>query len=171
MLRTTFAKFKKDQKGSVAIEFAFLGPLIVLVILAFFDIAISFFVGSALDLAVERVGRGIRTGQVAEQGLTADKLKTAICNEIALSFECSSRLLLKIDVVPDITKLLATRAINDAREISVEETFNPGKSGDVVSVEAFLPWPSALNWILSPNKTKDGEYVIGASDLFKNEPF
>ncbi len=171
MLRTTFAKFKKDPKGSVAIEFAFLGPLIVLVILAFFDIAISFFVGSALDLAVERVGRGIRTGQVAEQGLTADKLKTAICNEIALSFECSSRLLLKVDVVPEITKLMATRPINGAGQISVEETFNPGKRRGCRVRRSVPSVASALNWVLSPNKTKDGEYVIGASDLFKNEPF
>ncbi len=108
MLRTTFAKFKKDPKGSVAIEFAFLGPLIVLVILAFFDIAISFFVGSALDLAVERVGRGIRTGQVAEQGLTADKLKTAICNEIALSLNVHRACCSRSMSLPEITKLMAT---------------------------------------------------------------
>lgn len=171
MILAHLRRFRTSQKGTVAIEFAIVGPLLLGIIYMIFDVALTFFIHSALDLAVQKSGREIRTGQVAEANLTSDSMKSMICGQLLDSFGCSRRVLIKIDVVPSISQVKATNAVDSSGTLQVEEKFNPGKSGDLIYIEAFLPWPSLMNWIFSKNKTKEGEYVIAASDLFRNEPF
>lgn len=172
MRRGLFRRFQRDQKGTVAIEFAIVALPLLLTIFVILECAVQYFVASGLSIALQKTGRQIRTGQAIEKALDREAFKAAVCDQLGGAFGCSSNLLLKVDVVSDIKKAEINRPIDDSGNVAVEETFDPGKSGDFVLVQAFLPWPTFFKMVsLSNQRTKDGGYVLGASDLFRNEPF
>ena len=51
------ARFRHDRKGVAAIEFAFLGPVLFILILGVVDLGRYFWIGSEVDHAIEAVLR------------------------------------------------------------------------------------------------------------------
>jgi hypothetical protein len=89
-----------------------------------------------------------------------------------LSFECSDNLVVKVDVIADISTTAATNAIDASGNLVITESFAIGNASDYVLVQAFLPWDAVLNlFTLSSAKLADGRYLLGSATLFRNEPF
>jgi len=161
-----------DERGSVAVEFAILAIPLFMTIFVIVEGALQYFVGTSLDVAVEKAGRRIRTGQAMEQKIDRSTLKSWICAEIADSFGCPSRLLLRVDVVGKITDARVLDPIDAEGNLKVDEAYNTGRSGDLILVQAFLPWPMLSSlYSLSGKTTNKGDYVLRSISLFRNEPF
>jgi Flp pilus assembly protein TadG len=161
-----------DERGSVAVEFAILAIPLFMTIFVIVECALQYFVGNSLDVAVEKAGRRIRTGQAIEQKVDRNTLKSWICKEIDNSFGCPSKLLLRVDVVGKITDARVLDPIDAAGNLKLDEAFDTGRSGDLVLVQAFLPWPSLSTFYsLSGKTTNKGDYVLRSISLFRNEPF
>ena len=77
-----------DTNGSAAIEFAIVSFPFFLLLAALIEVSIYFFAGQMLESAADRVGRQIRTGQL-DSTLTAAQLKTEICDQASLLFDCN----------------------------------------------------------------------------------
>lgn len=165
-------RFIDDRKGVAAIEFAMVALPLFMTIFVILECAVQYFVATSLDLAVQTTARQIRTGQVQERGLDKPAFKAALCGQINDFFGCSSKLKLKVDVVENVAATAAADPIDGSGNLQVTETYNIGKSGDFLLVQAFLPWPAFLQmFTLSGQKTADGDYVLRSSSLFRNEPF
>jgi hypothetical protein len=114
----------------------------------------------------------IRTGEVASSKITLADFKTRICNDMLLSFSCSSGLLVKVIVLSDLSSAASTDPIDDSGNLTVTETYDIGKGSDYILVQTFLPWTAVVNFFsLSSAKLSDGRYLLGSSVLFRNEPF
>lgn len=160
-----------NRKGSTAIEFAILALPFIVIILAIIEIALMFFVDSALDSAVHKAVRQVRVGTAKSGNWNITNFKAAICSELSYSFTCSTNLLVRVTVITDMNSVTKVNP-SSGGVLNVTETFNIGNAGDYVLVQAFLPWDPTLKlYTFASGRLNDGRYVLGAADLFKNEPF
>ncbi|MFS2178586.1 MULTISPECIES: TadE/TadG family type IV pilus assembly protein [Rhizobium] len=161
-----------DRKGAAAIEFAILALPLFMMIFAIIEVSLMFFINSALDASVHKISRMVRTGEVASSKITLADFKTRICNDMLFSFGCSDNLLVKVNVLSDLSSATNANPIDKSGNLVVAETFDIGKGSDYILVQAFLPWRTVANFFsLSSAKLSDGRYLLGSSALFRNEPF
>ena len=167
----TFRRFIDNRKGSAAIEFAILALPFLVVIFAIIELAMMYFVDSALDAALHKAVRQVRVGSAKTNAWNISNFKTAVCTDLAYSFSCADDLLVRASVITDMSSVSRVSAANKG-VLSVTEDFNIGASGDYVLVQAFLPWDPVLKlYPFAGARLNDGRYVLGAAELFKNEPF
>jgi Flp pilus assembly protein TadG len=165
-------RFRRDRSGATAIEFALVAMPLFLTIFVILECALHYFVGTSLDMAVQRTSRQIRTGQVQALALDQAAFKSAVCHEMKDLFGCREKLRLKVDVVADVGDPTQSDPTDRDGNLVVEDSFNTGRSGDVLLVQAFLPWPAFARLVsLSGERTSEGDYILRSSTLFRNEPF
>lgn len=163
--------FSKDRKGSAAIEFAILALPFFVVIFAIAEIALMFFVDSGLDAAVHRAVRQVRVGVAKSGAWDSAKFRTEVCKELSYSFGCDKNLKVRATVVTNMASVDKISPITGG-ELVVKDEFNLGDSGNYVLVQAFLPWDPVFKlYAVSSGRLANGSYVLGSSELIKNEPF
>lgn len=161
----------KDRKGSAAIEFAILALPFFVVIFAIAEIAVMYFVDSGLDAALHKAVRQVRVGVAKSGNWDVKKFKEVVCGELSFSFDCSSKLKVRATVVTDMSSVPRTSPVSGGN-LNVTEDFDLGDSGSYVLVQAYLPWnPTFKLYSISSAQLSDGSYVLGSSELIKNEPF
>ena len=163
--------FIRDRKGSAAIEFAILALPFMVLIFAIIEIAVMYLVDSGLDSALHRAVRQVRVGTAKNASWTVTEFKNAVCSDLSYSFSCSKSLKVRALVVTDMNSIDRISGISNG-SLSVTENFNIGGSGDYVLIQAFLPWDPVIKlYSFSTTRLADGSYVLGSSELFRNEPF
>ncbi|MBB2689766.1 UNVERIFIED_ORG: Flp pilus assembly protein TadG [Rhizobium esperanzae] len=161
-----------DRQGVAAIEFAILALPLFIMLFGIIEVSLMFFVNSALDASVHKISRMIRTGEVASSKITLAGFKAKICDDMLLSFNCSSDLVVKVNVLSDLSSATSTDPIDNSGNLAITQTFDVGKGSDYILVQTFLPWDPVVNFLtLSSAKLSDGRYLIGSSALLRNEPF
>jgi Flp pilus assembly protein TadG len=166
-----FRRFITNRKGSAAIEFAILALPFMVLIFAIVEIALMFFIDSGLDAALHKTVRQVRVGTAKNASWSLATFKSTLCGQLSYSFSCSSSLLVRAVVVTDMSSVTKTNPIVNG-QLSVSENFNIGGSGDYVLIQAFLPYDPVLKlYAFAGGRLTDGRYVLGAAELFKNEPF
>ena len=163
--------FTRDRKGSAAIEFAILARPFFVVVFAIAEIAVMYFVDSGLDAALHKAVRQVRVGVAKTGNWDATKFKEVVCSELSFSFGCSQDLKVRAVVVTDMASVNRVSPIANG-SLNVAEDFDLGDSGSYVLVQAFLPWdPTFKLYPIASARLADGSYVLGSSELIKNEPF
>lgn len=87
-------RFRADEKGVTAIEFAILAPPFFLLIFAILESSLIFFAGQVLESSVDQVGRRVRTGEL-NNTITQAQFRQEVCEAASVLFECSK---IKIDM-------------------------------------------------------------------------
>jgi Flp pilus assembly protein TadG len=166
-----FRSFIKNRKGSAAIEFAILALPFIVLIFAIVEIAIMFFVDSGLDAALHKTVRQVRVGTAKTGAWNLAKFKDTVCSELSYSFSCAANLKVRAVVITNMASVSKVNPIVSGT-LNVTEDFDIGGSGDYVLVQAFMTWDPVLKlYTFAGGRLTDGRYVLGAAELFKNEPF
>lgn len=162
----------RDENGAAAIEFAILSLPLFVLIFGILELAAMFFVDTALDAALHKSARLIRTGQAAEDKTSLANFKAAVCDDMVYLLSCESNLLVVANVISNVSTAAAMMPADSDGNVTITENFDIGYGSDYILVQAFLPWSPVvpLN-SLSSQKFVDGSYVLGAAVLFRNEPF
>jgi len=169
-----FARFRGDQSGASALEFALVATPLILGLLAILQVGLVYFSNFALEGALERSARLIRTGQAQDKKLNATKFKTEVCQYLSAPLSCSE---LRLDVrsyssfagaAKDLTNPLGTDG-----NLKKKFNFDPGGAEDVVVVRAFYPLDigSVLPSLINLSNMAGGSRVLTATAAFRNEPF
>lgn len=177
------------QKGSAALEFAFVAPVFLIILMATIEVGIIFFAQSALQNAVNDTARLVRTGQSACfsldsnnlcQGMTADQFRQQVCNEVSVLLKnCAkdvngnSDLEFEIKAYPSgFTGVTNTSPLDADKKLPNLTVFNTGNACDVVLVRAFYRWPvftPGLNFFIA---NMAGSYhLLATAAAFRNEPY
>ena len=77
-------RFRRNDRGVVAIEFAMLALPFFLLIFAIIETCLSFAAGQLLQNTTDRVARELRTGQILPVEATNAKIYGEICNGMAI---------------------------------------------------------------------------------------
>ena len=170
--RRSVRRFCGDASGASALEFAIVAAPLVLLLLAVLQMAFVYFANFALESAVDRAARLVRTGQA--QSLNAANFKTEICKQLSAPLSCGA---LQLDVrsYPSFADASAglTSPLDSSGNMKSNFSYDSGNAGDVMVVRAFYPLDigSLLPDEISLSNMAGNNRLLVATAAFRNEPF
>lgn len=156
-------RFAADREGHAAIEFGLLALPFAAFVFAILEVALMFFVGAAMDAALQRAARTIRTGEAQASGVTLASFRAQVCAGMVGIGQCVDRL--KVHVTPAAS--LAAAGTSALPALDAVERFDGGAAGQIMLAQVLLPWPSWFGLFASGRR----ERTLSASVLFRNEPY
>ena len=170
-VRAGLVRFRRNQSGATAVEFALVATPFFALMFAIIETALLFFADQTLDTAVSTAARLIRTGEAQQQGLGSADFKTSICNQMPGLLDCTK---LKLDVRKYATfgDIVLGVPLDNNKNLNVIENYDTGHGGDIVVVRAYYEWPTFVTQ-LGNNLADmpDGTHLLVATAAFRNEPF
>ena len=149
-----------------AVEFGLLGGMFILLMCFWMEIGLSLFMQAALDRAVRKEARLIRTGTITASG--AATFAANLCTDLQVLMSCAN---IQYNVASASSFAALSAAVpTDGSSRMTTTGFAPGGSGQAVIVQVgyaralFLP---IVNAVLG----KNGTLLVYASLAFQNEPF
>lgn len=181
-------RLARHDGGAIAVEFAMVGPVAILMILGIGEIGMVLLTTSRLDRAVADASRTIMTGQAAawlQAGQAAasaqkpiDQFRQIVCANFArgtATIDCLQRL--KADVtasssLPAVPAPLLRNGLLDNTSSEFGFAKEAGQGGSYVTVRVgytYTPW----NPLIAPGlaNMSSGERLIISTQVFRNEPF
>ena len=160
------ARLRSDTSGVAAVEFGLLGGMFILLICFWVEIGLSLFMQVALDRAVRKEARLIRTGTITASG--GSTFAANLCTDLQVLMTCSN---IQYNVASASSFAALSAAVpTDASSRMTTTGFAPGGSGQDVIVQVgyaralFLP-------IVKTVLGKNGTLLVYSSLAFQNEPF
>lgn len=175
-LTTKLRRFRKERRGSAAIEFS-------LVVIPFFmltaglaEVAMMGFAQASLDSAVAEAARLIRTGQAQTTNMTQTQINNLICTQVNKFFvlTCTGNLYLDVDrfnsFVDADTNNSDPMASGDFDPTGF--AYSPGVASDIVVVRAYYRW-HVLTPMFEPifQNASGGDRILVSTMMFRNEPW
>jgi hypothetical protein len=163
--------FGADQSASTMVEFAFIAPPLLFMIMGIFQVGLVFLTSLALDNAATELGRQVRTGEAQKQYPDLTKFREAICREGNGLVQCNTS-----DLWVDVQKLPPGPVslgwpVDEKGEFKDEGKYEPGKGGDTILVRVFYRYPVWLPMVgAAMANLPNGRRLIVSSAAFRNEP-
>lgn len=166
------ARFRGNQRGSAAVEFALVAPLFFALLFAIIETGMVFFASQSLETALQDSARTIMTGQAQINNLTKQSFKANIvCKYASVLFDCENGIFVDVQSYPSgfgsvaISNPVSSGDFNNTK-------YNPGGPGDIVVVRLFYQWPlyvTGLGYNLA--NLSGSKRLLSATAAFKNEPY
>lgn len=164
-------RFRREERGVTAVEFALLAGPFFLLLFAIIETSITFFANANMDSVVAQAGRMIRTGQAQVQGWGEADFVNYICDRMTLITDCTSNLYVDVQTFQSFDTVVFAPLIDADGNVIEQHRFEPGTDGDIVLVRAYYLWhvvsPAAIGLA---NTGNDGRLLV-SSVAFRNEPF
>jgi Flp pilus assembly protein TadG len=161
-----FRAFRRNDRGATAIEFAFVAPITIALLIATVEVGVLEVISANLDAAVMESARKIRTG-AADRPANTTALVNMICaNMVESSSDCHSRLSTSVQVTPTFAGGQASANATPTGQ------FNSGGPGDIVLIRATYTWPLILP-MYAGNFRLAGptQAILDTRATFRNEPY
>lgn len=169
-----FQRFRRNRKGSTAIEFAMISPLFFGLLMAIMETGTLFLRVTAIEAGVEEAKRVTMTGQVAGAGNAAAQeaaFRAAFCNQVSWLLSCAD---VKFDVRSFTTFGAAAmpNPISGGSFNSAGLQFSPGLPCQIVVIRAYYETTAYSAFIRNDvANLGGGKVLLGGSAAFRNEPF
>lgn len=159
-------RFRRDERGATAVEFALIAPLLFFSLLSLVEIGMLGMISSGLDNAVIDAARRIRTGR-DDGATTGADFKSQICTKMGGSVSaCMSRLTISVQKFPKFYDANQVAAAQPAGQ------FDKGGPGDIVLVKANYRWPLMTPFLATAyHRASAMEVTVASRVAFKNEPY
>lgn len=170
--RLSFAALRRDQKGATAVEFALLiGPFLFL-LLGLMEVSMQYFIATAIDYSVQKTARLIRTGQAHESDLSVDDLRTTMCENILDIFDCTDNSYFSVTELDNLAATSAALPVDSSGEFLDSDIYETGHGGSYIIVRGYFQFSPLFDIFgaLTP-QLPNGNRIVAASALFRNEPF
>jgi Flp pilus assembly protein TadG len=175
-LADTAARMRtQSRKGSAALEFAMVAPVLFLMLFGMIECGLIYFGSSALQNATDDAGRMVRTGQAV--GWTAAQFKTQICSEMSgliSSATCTANLQVDIRQYSSFSGASYPSVTNANGSINTSSLQFPSSltACQVVLVRVFYPW-QIITPLMQPllENMPGGKYLMAAATAFRSEPY
>lgn len=158
--------FGLDDRGSTAIEFAFIAPVLFFALYSLIEIGLLGMMISGLDNAVQEASRRIRTGRT-DSANSASEFEDQICTDLGSnSTDCHNRLVISVEKFARFSNANATvTGLPNGQ-------FNKGLASDIIVVKANYTWTLITPYIATAYQGAHlGQLVLASRLAFKNEPF
>lgn len=161
-----FRAFRKNDRGATAIEFAFIAPMLIALVIATIEIGVLEVMSANLDSSVMEAARKIRTGE-ADRPVSSAALADLICaGMIDDSAACHTRLSTSVQTAATFAGAQTTADANPTGQFYVSA------AGDIVLIRATYIWPLILP-LYAGNFTMAGptSAMLDTRAAFRNEPY
>lgn len=172
-------RFRSDEQGAAAVEFAGVVVPFLLFVLGIMGSGLQFFAMNSLEHGVEAAARAVRTGQ-AQTGtspMTVGQFKTSVCANAGTFIKCDDSHLHILVNQSATWAGIGTHncnnggalAANSGTDTALVNTLTGG-SGQVVLITVCYKWDSTNGlYMYSPTKLSDGSVLMQASTSFRTE--
>jgi Flp pilus assembly protein TadG len=170
-------RFRRNRRGSAAVEFALVAPMFFAVLFAIIELALVFFSSQILETVTQDTARLIMTGQAQNASFTQAKFKEEVCAKLTVMFDCLNGVSIDVQSYKafssvDIADPIVTDPIDGKKDFVPPNNYLPGGAGDIVVVRLFYKWPlfvTGLGFDLS--NLRDNKRLLTATAAFQNEPY
>lgn len=182
-LRKALRRFRRNRRGTAAIEFAIVLPVFFGLLFAIMETALVFFAAQVLETGTQDSARLMYTNQAQNSAMTQAQFETDVCNRVKVLFSCggppgSSTLTVVVkayaagaaiptaDLAPPITGAAFTG----------QAAYAVPNPGDTVLVRVFYQWPLIVTGLgykfanLFKADGSDSRRLLAASAAFRVEP-
>lgn len=165
-------RLARDERGATMIEFGVLALPFFAIVGATLETALVFLATQVLDASVSDASRLVRTGQTHSAEFELADFRLAICDRAFGLFDCS-QFRINVHTIDEFSDATYGLPVDpDTGDWTLMEAYNHGGSSSIVFVEVYYKWPTILNVFgFDLADQPDGTRLLGASRVFKNEPF
>jgi Flp pilus assembly protein TadG len=139
-INRSLRRFRRNQRGSAAVEFAFIAPMFFALIFAIIESALVFFAQQVLETGTQDTARLMMTHQAQDSGMTPVQFKADLCNRVAVLFTCTN-VYIDVKAYSSFATVTITDPIDTAGNFVNNFTYQNSNPGDTVVVRAFYQWP------------------------------
>jgi Flp pilus assembly protein TadG len=182
--RNALLRFRRNRRGSAAVEFALVAPVFFALLFAILETALMFFATQVLETMTQDSARAIQTGQAQSGGVSVCQVAGAsapctqatfanyVCSQIPALFSCAN---LYVDVKSyssSFASVVINSQIDGSGNFVNNMQYNAGGPGDVVVVRLFYQWPlfvTGLGYNIS--NLAGSKRLLVATAAFQNEPY
>jgi Flp pilus assembly protein TadG len=169
--RWRLARFRRDETGATAVEFALVAAPFLFMLFAVIELALVFVLDSALENAVMETGRLVRTGQA--QAMTQTQFADSVCQRMTMfAADCPDRIAIDVRVLPRFGGQPLPDPMAGGEFSTTGLVFQTGGPRQIVVVTTWYRQPlitPMMNQVLS--RLGNGIVVLTATSAFRNEPF
>ena len=170
-LQKTLRRFRRNRRGSAAVEFALVAPVFFALLFAIIETAIMFFADQVLETITQNSARYIMTGQAQAASFTQSQFKTYVCGQIPALFTCGN-VFVDVRSYPAFTSVTLPNQIDGAGNFINNMQYNPGAGSDMVVVRLFYQWPLFVTGLgFNIANLSGSKRLLIATAAFRNEPF
>lgn len=172
-LRSLTARFRRDRKGTAAVEFSFVAAPFFAILFAVFETAFAFFGELMLESGLKDAARMIRTGQAQEQGFDEGQFRQTVCDRMLGLLSCDSNLIIDVRAFDDFNQVVVPPPLNEQGELAGGFGYADGTQGSVIVARAFYTWElmTPLPSGTGLGNMANGDRLLVAVTAFRNEPF
>jgi Flp pilus assembly protein TadG len=161
----SLSRFRRDDRGATAIEFALVSPILIFALLSIVEICVLGMMTMGVNAAVQEASRRIRTGR-ADAAASAQGFKDQICGHLTGSLsQCRDRMTISV------ARYTRFSDANTAIAAAPDGAFNKGGPGDIIIVKVNYSWPMLTPVLRDVERDGPTHVIIPARVAFKNEPF
>jgi Flp pilus assembly protein TadG len=162
------------ERGVSSVEFAIIGSIFLMLLLAIFELGYIVFVQSVLDSSARSAARQIRTGQAQASGNAQNNFQTNLCTDVSSIIGCGS-LIYQVQQFPNWSATqtsVNTPPVRDPKTgLLIPAPFNAGTCGQIVAVQVTYNYQFFLLWIGQKLGDSTGSAFLMSTVVFQNEPF
>lgn len=166
-------KYKDDESGVAAIEFAMVATPFFALLFGIFEVGLVFFNMSVLNNATASASREIRTGEFQSTGGQAAEFKQLVCEDLSAFMSCDN---LKVDVrkYNNFSAVADPAPVVDADgNTDYDDTgYQASVGGEIVVVSVYYEYslvaPGSLTGLSNISNNKR---LLTSITAFRNEPF
>lgn len=160
--------YRLGEQGTASIEFAMVGPLFILLLLAIFELGFMVYVQTVLDGAARDAARLVRTGQVQGNANPQSVFQNLLCQEVAALVGCGS-LIFNVQTFGSFSTVNLTPPRD--KNGNLITTFSGGKSGSDMAVQVIYNRPFFTSYVGKYLGGGSGSAFLTSTVIFRNEPF
>jgi Flp pilus assembly protein TadG len=170
-------RFRRNRRGSAAVEFALVAPLFFAVLFAILELALVFFSSQILETVTQDTARLIMTGQAQNAKYTQAKFKEEVCAKLTVMFDCANGVSIDVQNYKEFSTLniadpIVTDPIDGKKDFVPPNNYLPGGPGDIVVVRLFYKWPIFITGLgFNLANLRDSKRLLTATAAFQNEPY
>ncbi len=182
-LRRKARRFVSDSRAMAAVEFAFMAPVIIAMILATLQAGVIFVAKAYLETGAEQAARLVLTNEaVTTSGgvtspMTQAQFQAAVCGQLPALFTCSNLMVQLVGLqLPTNTDASASSIpsllpqFNSNGTLQNPTSYSTPSSGETMLLSVMYQWPVyggilGLNW----GNMGNGTLLMTSTQIFKVE--
>jgi len=172
--REQICRFARTQRGTTAVEFAFIAPPFLATLIAILQVTLFLFAQQVLQNAAVEAGRLFMTGQAQNANTTQTQFANEVCPMVSALFNCNS-LMINVATYTSVTGASAsapTLTFNGQGQVTNTWSYTAGTPGQLMVVQLIYEWPiisGPFGYVL-PNLGNRTTEIMGVS-AFRVEPY
>jgi len=164
----------QNNDGMAAVEFAMVSLPFFMMVFGLILVGLYFFTTFTLENAVEQAARLIRTGQVQQQGMSADDFKLEVCKRAPQYVDCDGKMRVNVQSYAEFGDIVTPSCTDSGGNLipPAATLFQTGASSEVVLVTVCYEWDLAGKMpFLQIGNMANGSALIQAATTFRTEPY